>query len=72
MCANSGHYGVVYKAKFIPMGTPVAVKVIDLKKPQFRGRQLLRLREEIAIMQKITHVRRPRPSVRGGRQRRWR
>jgi hypothetical protein len=62
-CGHSGMFGVVYKATYVPLNAPVAVKVIDLRRPMFAGRALARLREEIAIMQRVTHVRRARPPL---------
>ena len=57
VATHSGQYGVVYKAVYVPLNARLAVKVIDLRRPQFSGKALLRLREEIKIMERVQHVR---------------
>uniref|UniRef100_A0A671VGI5 protein kinase C n=1 Tax=Sparus aurata TaxID=8175 RepID=A0A671VGI5_SPAAU len=51
---GSGQFGVVYKGTHRKSGRPVAIKVID--KTRFPTRQERQLRNEVAILQSLSHL----------------
>ncbi|XP_034413168.1 serine/threonine-protein kinase D3-like isoform X1 [Cyclopterus lumpus] len=51
---GSGQFGVVYKGTHRKSGRPVAIKVID--KTRFPTRQETQLRNEVAILQNLSHL----------------
>ncbi|KAM3590213.1 uncharacterized protein V6R79_005923 [Siganus canaliculatus] len=51
---GSGQFGVVYKGTHRTSGRPVAIKVID--KTRFPTRQERQLRNEVAILQSLSHL----------------
>ncbi|XP_029974770.1 protein kinase D4 [Salarias fasciatus] len=51
---GSGQFGVVYKGTHRKSGCPVAIKVID--KTRFPTKQERRLRNEVAILQSLSHL----------------
>ena len=48
---------MVFKSTYKPLKAPVAVKIIDLTRLTFVGKELERMREEIRIMERVSHVR---------------